>query len=661
MEAPRRGSRRSAAEALGLALAGYAEVHARSLRDPEGFWGEIAQGIEWTHPPVRVLDDAKAPFYRWFPGGLLNTCHNAIDRHVQAGRGDQPALIYDSPVTASSETFTFAELLHSVAKFAGGLSRLGVDAGDRVVIYMPMVPEAVIAMLACARLGAIHAVVFGGFGAPELATRIDDVEPRVIVSASCGIEPQRVVEYKPLLEQAIALAASKPQRCVILQRPQARAALQPGRDLDWNEVLDDAEPVDPVPVPAEAPLYILHTSGTTAAPKGVVHDNGGHAVALNYSMDAIYGMRAGDVYWAASDIGWVVGHSYTVYGPLLHGCTTVLYEGKPTGTPDAGAFWRVIAQHNVNALFVAPTALRAIKRDDPEGLLAEPHDLSSLRTLFVAGERCDADTLLWVRSVTGVPVIDHWWQTETAWAIAANPVGVEQLEVKPGSVTRPAPGYDIRVLGDDGAELAPGRVGNIAVRLPLPPGSLLTLWRNDPGYVSAYLERFPGFYATGDGGYFDEDGYLWMLGRVDDVINVAGHRLSTGAIEEVIASHPAVAECAVVGLPDELKGEVPGAFVVLKEGEAGDVLDLAADLKQRVRDRVGPVASFRIVKVVPRLPKTRSGKILRGTMRRLAEGKEGRPPPTIEDPTTLDEVAKALQELGYPRQIAASPSPSPGS
>jgi propionyl-CoA synthetase len=529
------------------------------------------------------------------------------------------------------------------------------------VIYMPMVPEAVIAMLACARLGAIHAVVFGGFGAPELATRIDDMEPRVIVSASCGIEPQRVVEYKPLLEQAIALAASKPQRCVILQRPQAQAALQPGRDLDWNEVLDDAEPVDPVPVPAEAPLYVLHTSGTTAAPKGVVHDNGGHAVALNYSMDAIYGVRAGDVYWAASDIGWIVGHSYTVYGPLLHGCTTVLYEGKPTGTPDAGAFWRVIAQHNVNALFAAPTALRAIKRDDPEGLLAKPHDLSSLRTLFVAGERCDADTLLWVRSVTGVPVIDHWWQTETAWAIAANPIGVEQLEVKPGSVTRPAPGYDIRVLDDEGAELAPGRVGNIALRLPLPPGSLLTLWRNDPGYVSAYLERFPGFYATGDGGYFDEDGYLWMLGRVDDVINVAGHRLSTGAIEEVIASHPAVAECAVVGLPDELKGEVPGAFVVLKEGEALDVRELGAELMQRVRDRVGPVASFRIVKVVPRLPKTRSGKILRGTMRQLAEGKEGRPPPTIEDPTTLDDVAEALHELGYPRQIAASPSPSPRS
>jgi propionyl-CoA synthetase len=608
-----------------------------------------------------VFDDANAPFYRWFTGGLLNTCHNAVDRHVQAGRGDQTALIYDSPVTETSRSFSFAELLDAVARFAGGLRRLGVSAGDRVVIYMPMVPEAVIAMLACARLGAIHAVVFGGFGAPELAARIDNVEPRLIVSASCGIEPQRVVEYKPLLEQALALATSKPQKCVILQRPQALAALKPGRDLDWNEILSGAEPVDPVPVPSDAPLYVLHTSGTTAAPKGVVHDNGGHAVALNYSMDAIYGVEAGDVYWAASDIGWVVGHSYTVYGPLLHGCTTVLYEGKPTGTPDAGAFWRVVAEHGVNAMFVAPTALRAIKRDDPEGLLAKPHDLSSLRTLFVAGERCDADTLLWARSVTGVPVIDHWWQTETAWAIAANPVGVQQLEVKPGSVTRPAPGYDVRVLDDDGAQLPAGRVGNIAVRLPLPPGSLLTLWRNDPGYVSAYLERFDGFYVTGDEGYFDEDGYLWMLGRVDDVINVAGHRLSTGAVEEVIASHPAVAECAVVGLPDELKGEVPGAFVVLKEGDPGDGRELGAELVARVRERVGPVASFRIVKLVPRLPKTRSGKILRGTMRRLAEGKEGRPPPTIEDPGTLDDIAQALRELGYPRQIAASPSPSPRS
>ena len=451
------------------------------MRDPEGFWGTIAQEIDWTRPPRRILDDRNPPFYRWFTGGTLNTCYNAVDRHVNAGRGDQAALIYDSPVTGAARTLTFAELLDLVARFAGGLRGLGVGTGDRVVIYMPMVPEAVVAMLACARLGAIHAVVFGGFGAPELAARIDDVDPRVIVSASCGIEPQRVVEYKPLLEEAIALARSKPERCVILQRPQAEAPLAPGRDLPWEEVLDGAEPADPVPVASEAPLYILHTSGTTAAPKGVVHDNGGHAVALNYSMDAIYGVSAGDVYWAASDIGWVVGHSYTVYGPLLHGCTTVLYEGKPTGTPDAGAFWRVIAEHAVNAMFVAPTALRAIKRDDPEGLLAKPYDLSSLRTLFVAGERCDADTLLWARSLTSVPVIDHWWQTETAWAIGANPVGIERLPVKPGSVTRPAPGYDVRVLDDDGHELPAGNVGNIAVRLPLPPGSLLTLWRNDPG------------------------------------------------------------------------------------------------------------------------------------------------------------------------------------
>ncbi len=604
-----------------------------------------------------MLNDDTPPFYRWFAGGMLNTCHNALDRHVEDGRGGQPALIYDSPVTGSSRSFSFAELRDLVARFAGALRRLGAAAGDRVVIYMPMVPEAVVAMLACARLGATHAVVFGGFGAPELAARIDDVEPRLIVSASCGIEPQRVVEYKPLLEEALELARTKPEACVILQRPQAPAQLVAGRDLTWDEALKGAEPVDPVPVPSEAPLYVLHTSGTTAAPKGVVHDNGGHAVALNYSMDAIYGVRAGDVYWAASDIGWVVGHSYTVYAPLLHGCTTVLYEGKPVGTPDAGAFWRVIAEHGVNAMFVAPTALRAIKRDDPEGLLAKSHDLSSLRTLFVAGERCDADTLLWVRSLTGVPVIDHWWQTETAWSIAANPVGIEQLPVKPGSVTRPAPGYDVRILDDDGEELPAREVGNIAVRLPLPPGSLLTLWRNDPGYVAAYLERFPGYYATGDGGYLDEDGYLWILGRVDDVINVAGHRLSTGAVEEVIASHPAVAECAVVGLPDELKGEVPGAFVVLKEGATGDGDALGDELVQRVRDRVGPVASFRIVRVVPRLPKTRSGKILRGTMRSLAAGKRAQPPPTIEDPATLEEIGEALRELGYPRQIAASPRP----
>lgn len=632
-------------------MSGYTRAHALALEDPARFWAKAAEGLRFTQAWHRVLDDSQKPFYRWFPGAMINTCENALDRHVEAGRGAQPALIYESPVTGRTRTYTYSEMLDLVARFAGGLRKLGVQQGDRVLIYMPMVPEAVVGMLACARLGATHVVVFGGFASAQLADRIDDVQPRVILSASCGVEPNRLIEYKPLLEGALKGASARPERCVILQRPEVKAELVAGRDLEWEQVLDSA-PVEPVPVPSTSPLYVLHTSGTTATPKGVVRDNGGHAVALHWSMSAIYGVDAGDVYWAASDIGWVVGHSYIVYGPLLRGCTTVLYEGKPVGTPDAGAFWRVIAQHGVNALFAAPTAMRAIKREDPEGRLAAQYDLSSFRTLFVAGERCDADTLTWAQAALGKPVIDHWWQTETGWSIAANPVGIEQLPVKPGSVTVPAPGYQLSVLADDGRELPAGEVGNVVLRLPLPPGSLLTLWRNDEGYLSSYLRQFPGFYATGDGGYVDEDGYVWLLGRVDDVINVAGHRISTGSLEEAICSHRHVAECAVVGLPDALKGEVPGAFVVLKEGSTVERSTVAAEIVALVRERVGAVASLKDVCVVARLPKTRSGKILRGTIRRLAEGRQAAPPATIEDVGAMEDVTEALSRLGFPRTVS---------
>ncbi len=627
----------------------YQEIYERSLRDPEGFWGEAAQALEWHRPWDRVLDREAKPVPRWFVGAEFNTCYNALDRHVDAGRGDQDALIHDSPVTGSKRRYSYRQLRDEVARFAGVLRDLGVEKGDRVIVYMPMVPEAAIAMLACARLGAIHSVVFGGFAANELATRIDDAEPKVIVSASCGIEPSRVVEYKPLLDEAIATARHKPERCVILQRPQMPAALIEGRDLDWEQAMATATPADWVPVAATDPLYILYTSGTTGQPKGVVRDNGGHAVAMLWSMHNIYNVRAGDVYWAASDVGWVVGHSYIVYGPLLAGCTTVMYEGKPVGTPDPGAFWRVISEYGVKVLFTAPTAFRAIKKEDPEGDYLKPYDLSCMQALFLAGERCDPDTLAWAQEKLGKPVIDHWWQTETGWAIAANPLGIEPLPVKPGSPTVPMPGYDVRILDEQGAEMPPGEMGDIVIRLPLPPSCLPTLWHNDQRFIDSYLSKYPGHYLTGDAGYKDEDGYLWIMSRTDDVINVAGHRLSTGAMEEVLASHPDVAECAVIGVADDLKGQLPLGLVVCKTGAEKGGEALYAELVALVREQIGPVAAFKQVVAVKRLPKTRSGKILRGTMAKIADGAEWKMPATIDDPAILDEIAEALRTLGYAR------------
>ena len=620
----------------------YEQEFSRSMADPRGFWGEAAGLIDWYTEPASVLDDSAPPFYRWFTGGVMNTCFNALDRHVAAGRGDQAALIYDSPVTGSARVFSYAELLDQVARFAGVLRGAGVGAGDRVVIYLPMIPEAVIAMLACARIGAVHSVVFGGFAAHELALRIDDAAPKVIVSASCGIEGSRVIEYKPMLDRAIELSAAKPGRCVIVQRPQAAAAMVPGRDLDWQEAMAASEPADCVAVAATDPLYILYTSGTTAKPKGVVRDNGGHAVALAWSMRHIYDMSAGEVFWAASDVGWVVGHSYIVYAPLLAGCASVLYEGKPVGTPDAGAFWRVVAEHGVRALFTAPTAIRAIKKEDPDGRLAAACDLSGLRYLFLAGERLDPETYRWAGGLLGIPVIDHWWQTETGWPVAANPMGLEPMPTKAGSPTKPMPGFDVRVVGSDGTDVGPGVTGDIVIRLPLPPGCLPTLWQDDERFVSSYLARHPGSYATGDGGYRDADGYLYVMGRVDDVINVAGHRLSTGEMEEVLASHPAVAECTVIGVHDDLKGQVPRGFVVLKSGVQTDPGVVAAELVQLIRDQIGPVAALRQVDVVTALPKTRSGKILRKTMRGIADGREEPVPSTIEDPAVLDSLRPFL-------------------
>jgi propionyl-CoA synthetase len=620
----------------------YAEAFNKSLADPEAFWGEAARDIEWYHAPTVVLDGSNPPFYRWFADGVLNTCFNALDRHVRDGRGEQAALIYDSPVTGIQRTYTYRQLQAEVARFAGALRGLGVGTGDRVVIYMPMIPEAAIAMLACARIGAVHSVVFGGFAAHELATRIDDAAPKVLVSASCGIEVSRIVEYKPLLDRAINLARRKPDHCVILQRPMASAALTPGRDLDWEEALAGAEPADCVPVAATSPLYILYTSGTTARPKGVVRDNGGHAVALRWSMTNIYDTRPGEVFWAASDVGWVVGHSYIVYAPLLAGCTTVLYEGKPVGTPDAGAFWRVIGEHKVKALFTAPTAFRAIKKEDPGGELAHRYDLSSFKYLFLAGERLDPETYRWAGELLGVPVIDHWWQTETGWAMAADPMGLEALPTKAGSPTMPVPGYDIRIVGADGTELKPGETGEIVVRMPLPPGCLPTLWRDDKRFIESYLTEHPGFYVTGDGGYRDEDGYLYVMGRIDDVINVAGHRLSTGQIEEVLASHPAVAESAVIGVNDAFKGQIPRGFVVLKAGVSAEPATVSAELVQLVRDQIGPIAALRRVDVVPALPKTRSGKILRKTMRGIADGQDEPVPSTIENAAVLDALRPVL-------------------
>ena len=633
-----------------MAKSVYDETYARSMKDPNGFWAAAAEDIHWDRRWDRVFDDSRRPFYRWFEGGELNTCYNALDLHVDRGRGKQRALVYDSPVTGTVRTYTYFELRDAVALCAGMLRRQGIGKGDRVIIYMPMVPEAVIAMLACARLGAIHSVVFGGFAANELAKRIDDATPKLIVSASCGIEINRVIPYKPLLDGAIEMAQHKVQHCVILQRPQEAAQMVRGRDLDWNEALAAASPVECVPVAATDPLYILYTSGTTGIPKGVVHDNGGHAVALKWSMNAVYGMGAGECFWAASDIGWVVGHSYIVYAPLLRGCTTILYEGKPVGTPDPGAFWRVIADHGVNALFTAPTAFRAIKKEDPNGTHIGKYDLSRFRTLFLAGERCDPDTLHWAEERLRVPVVDHRWQTETAWPIAANCVGLGMLPVKPGSPTKPVSGYDVRVLSEDNQEMAPGQIGSIAIRLPLPPGCLPTLWNNDAGYEKSYLTKHPGYYLTGDAGFKDADGYVYIMSRVDDIINVAGHRLSTGAMEEVLAAHPDVAECAVVGVADEIKGEVPVGFVVTKAGVARDEGDIVRELVDKVRERIGPVASFKTALVVKRLPKTRSGKILRGTMKKIADGQEYVAPATIDDPVILTEITEALGARGYPKK-----------
>jgi propionyl-CoA synthetase len=619
----------------------YRKVYEHSIGDPDGFWADAATAIDWSRPPTRVLDRSREPFFRWFPDGELNTCHNALDRHVDAGRGDQPALIYDSPVTGTVRTYTYRELRDQVARFAGALRRLGVERGDRVVVYLPMVPEAVIAMLACARLGAVHSVVFGGFAAHELAVRIDDAKPVVVVSASCGIEPTRVVRYKPLLDAAIEESTHKPRHCVILQRPQHSAELVPGRDVDWADAVAAAEPVDCVPVAGTDPLYILYTSGTTGRPKGVVRDNGGHAVALRWSMANIFDTAPGEVYWAASDVGWVVGHSYIVYAPLLTGATTVLYEGKPVGTPDAGAFWRVVEKHRVTTMFTAPTALRAIKKEDPDGTLIGA--LPTLRHLFLAGERLDPETYQWAGEKLGVPVIDNWWQTETGWPIAANLRGLDPMPTRPGSPSVPVPGYDVRVVDPTGADVPPGTDGAIVIRLPLPPGCLPTLWGDDERFVASYLTAFPGSYLTGDGGRFDEDGYLYVMGRTDDVINVSGHRLSTGAMEEVLAAHPAVAECAVIGVADDLKGQVPRGFVVLKAGVDVDPSALTAELVGMVRDRIGPVAALREVDVVPALPKTRSGKILRRTMRGIADGQDEPVPSTIDDPGVLDTLRPILR------------------
>ena len=628
----------------------YQEVYQRSLEDPEGFWGEVAEDIEWYQKWDKVLDESRPPFYRWFSGGVVNTCYNALDRHVENGRADQLALVYDSPITGGTvKKFTYRELRDEVALFAGALAGLGVEKGDRVVIYMPMVPEAAIAMLACARIGAIHSVVFGGFAAKELATRIDDAKPKVIVSASCGIEPTRIVNYKPLLDNAIEIASSKPEHCVILQRPQAEASLIAGRDLDWQQLAAEAQPADCVPVAATDPLYILYTSGTTGMPKGVVRDNGGHMVALKWSMKNVYGVEPGEVYWAASDVGWVVGHSYIVYAPLLHGCTTILFEGKPVGTPDAGVFWRVIADHGVSTLFTAPTAFRAIKREDPNAELMANYDMSGFKALFLAGERCDPDTLLWAQDKLGVPVIDHWWQTETGWAVGANLIGIEMFPIKPGSCTKAVPGYDIDILDASGNRLEANQIGNVVVKLPMPPGCLPTLWNNDERYVNSYLSAFPGYYLTADAGFIDDDGYISIMGRTDDIINVAGHRLSTGGMEEVLASHPDVAECAVVGVKDALKGEVPVGFLVLKAGVTRHHNDIVKEVIRMVRERIGPVASFKIATVVKRLAKTRSGKILRGTIKRIADGVPYRMPATIDDPVILDEITEELTRLGYPK------------
>ncbi|MBU1155536.1 MAG: propionyl-CoA synthetase [Proteobacteria bacterium] len=629
-------------------MATYEEVFRRSMQDPDGFWGEAAENITWVKKWDKVLDDSNKPFYRWFTGGELNTCYNAVDRHVLAGRGDQAAIIYDSPVTGVVQEITYSQFQDQVSRLAGGLLSLGVKKGDTVVVYMPMVPQALTAMLACARIGAIHSVVFGGFAPKELAIRIDDAKPKAIISASCGIEGKKVIVYKPLLDRAIELAKHKPGKCIILQRPQVQAEMTTGRDVDYDELLERSQPADCVTLAATDPLYILYTSGTTGVPKGIVRDNGGHAVAMYWTMKNIYDVEPGDVYWAASDVGWVVGHSYIVYAPLIYGCTTIVFEGKPVGTPDAGAFWRVIDQHKVKVLFTAPTAFRAIKREDSKGEYLKKYDLSKFDALYLAGERTDPDTYQWAADLLQRPVIDHWWQTETAWAIAGNCRGIELLPIKPGSATKPAPGFDVKIVSPDNQEVPPNQPGVVVVKLPLPPGTLPTLWEADQRFLDSYLNPFPGYYFTGDEGYIDDDGYVFIMGRVDDVINVAGHRLSTGAMEEVIATHPDVAECAVIGAADSFKGQLPVGFVVLKAGVNRSAEELQAELVQMMRDQIGAVASFKKVAVVARLPKTRSGKILRGTMRKIADGAKYTAPSTIDDPVSLDEIGVALKGIGYP-------------
>ena len=630
-------------------MADYRDIYQRAQTDSEGFWLEASQAIDWTTSPTRALDTANPPFSRWFPDGELNTCHNAVDRHVAAGHGDQKAIIYDSPITGSGSTMSFAELQTATARFAGMLARLGIGKGDRVIIYMPMIPQSLVAMLGCARLGAVHSVVFGGFAAAELAKRIDDARPKAIISASCGHEPGRIVAYKPLLDEAIELASHKPDSCVIYQREALSAGLVAGRDLEWHAAHHGVKELAPVPVKATDPLYILYTSGTTGQPKGVVRDNGGHAVALSWSMPNIYDTQPGEVYWAASDIGWVVGHSYIVYAPLMAGCSTVLFEGKPVGTPDAGVFWRVIQDHNVKVLFTAPTAFRAIKRADPQAELLAKYDISSLEYLFLAGERADPDTIIWAQDKLGVPVIDHWWQTETGWPICSNPAGIEFMPVKLGSPSVAMPGYEIDILGEDGNRKPANKLGSIAVKLPLPPSCLTTIWDADQAFIEKYLTSFPGYYETGDAGYKDEDGYFYIMARTDDVINVAGHRLSTGQLEEVLTEHPDVAECAVIGVADELKGQLPLGFICLYPNIDRPVDQICAEAIDLVKSRVGRVSAFNLVVAVDRLPKTRSGKVLRGTMAKIADGKEWIMPATIDDPVILEEIGAALTTIDYPK------------
>ncbi|WP_449285279.1 propionyl-CoA synthetase [Marinobacter sp. PE14] len=621
----------------------YHSEFRRSIDKPDDFWREQAEKIDWIEPPKTIWQPTDNGHGQWFPDGTLNTCDVALDANIRAGRGDQKALIYDSPVTDSQRSYTYNELTDEVARFAGALKERGITKGDRVIIYMPMIPEAVIAMLGCARIGAIHSVVFGGFAAHELAVRIDDAKPKAVITASCGIEVARVIEYKPLVNKAIDQANHKPETCIVYQRPQAKADLQAGRDYDWNELMGTAEPADPVPVKSTDPLYILYTSGTTGKPKGVVRDNGGHAVALNYSMKLVYDAKPGDVYWAASDVGWVVGHSYIVYAPLFAGCTTIMYEGKPVKTPDAGAFWRVVQDHKVNMLFTAPTAFRAVRKEDPEADQLSRYDISSLKRLFLAGERLDPATYEWLKEHTGLPVLDHWWQTETGWAICCNPVGIELMATKPGSATAPSPGYNVQVVDMNGSQMPAGEQGQIAVKLPLPPGCMTTVWGDDERFRKTYLEPISGFYSSGDGGFIDDDGYVFVMGRTDDVINVAGHRLSTGEMEEVVASHPAIAECCVVGAHDDMKGQIPIGLVLIKDGATIDHDELEDELVEMVRDKIGAIACFRRALVVDRLPKTRSGKILRRVIRQIADGEEYSVPSTIDDPAILEEISEQFR------------------